>query len=400
MKILMVNKFLHPAGGAETYTFELGKYMEAVGCEVEYFGMYDRDNVVGNRWGIYTSAMDFHKKGMSVYAMNPVRVIYSTEAKRKMRIILENFQPDIVHINNFNYQLTPSILLAADEFRKSRKKEMRIVYTAHDSQLVCPNHYLYHPGTYQVCEKCLEGSYVHCVLERCIHESAARSFLGMTEALYWKKRKIYDVVDVIVCPSAFMKKKLDTNPLLASKTVVLRNFVRPAAAEEKKKGKYVLYFGRYSEEKGVRILLDVCRELPDIPFVFAGGGPLEHLVAGNDNVRNAGFLKEADLDEAIRNARFSVCPSVCNENCPFSVIESIMQGTPVMASRRGGIPELIESGKTGWLFTAGNRDMLRNMIREIWDSNEPEQFVELCRNVHFDTLEEYGDKLLKLYQLH
>ena len=118
----MVNKFLYPAGGAETYVFKLGKYWETHGHEVEYFGMYHPDNIVGNRWNLCTGAMDFHKKGISSYFTNPFKIIYSMEAKKKMGIILNEFQPDVIHMNNFNYQLTPSTLLAIEKYRKKTKK--------------------------------------------------------------------------------------------------------------------------------------------------------------------------------------------------------------------------------------------------------------------------------------
>lgn len=397
LKILMVNKFLHPAGGAETYTFKLGAYWSANGHEVEYFGMHHPDNVVGNRWNLYTGTLDFHRQGIRSNLVNPFKLVYSAEAKKKIGKILAAFQPDVLHINNFNYQLTPSILLAVEEYRKTHRKRIQVVYTAHDPQLVCPNHYMYSPQKHQVCDKCLHGSFGNCIRERCIHHSVLRSGLGTAEAVYWNRRKIYRSIDVIVCPSLFMKQALDTNPMLAAKTVVLRNFVEPVAPQAPQKGNYVLYFGRYSEEKGLRMLLEACRELPHIPFVFAGGGPLEPMLCGIQNVKNVGFLKGKELEDVIRGARFSVCPSECNENCPFSVIESMMHGTPVLGSDRGGIPELIEDGQNGWLFSVGDPAVLKNMLNRIWNSDEPERFANACQRVKFDSLGEYAKKLLEFY---
>lgn len=235
MKVLMVNKFLYPAGGAETYVFKLGKYLEEHGCQVEYFGMYHPENAAGNSLGLYGKAVDFHRKGILSNMINPLKVIYSPDARKKISWILEKFRPDVMHVNNFNYQLTPSILEAADMYRKKTQRKLKIIYTAHDPQLVCPNHYLYHPGTFEICERCLGGRYINCVLSRCIHGSAIRSCLGAAEALYWKIRNVYDVFDTILCPSVFMKEKLDTDPVLAQKTVFLRNFVRPVKQEKKKK---------------------------------------------------------------------------------------------------------------------------------------------------------------------
>ena len=174
--------------------------------------------------------------------------------------------------------------------------------------------------------------------------------------------------------------------------------MEPVKEAEKKKGSYVLYFGRYSEEKGIRTLLQVCRELPQIPFVFAGGGPLEALTEGIPNVKNMGFLSQEQLDPVIRGARFSICPSECNENCPFSIIESMMHKTPVLGSDRGGIPELIETGHTGWLFSAGEKEKLKDSIVRIWNSEEPEKFEEACGRKSFDSLETYAKKLLQWYR--
>lgn len=397
MNILMVNKFLHPAGGAEIYMLRLGEQLTALGHCVEYFGMAHPDNTVGNRWGLYTANMDFHGGSLLSKAGYPMRVIYSAEARRKMGQLLEQFRPDVVHINNFNYQLTPSILLAAEEYR-GRGNPLRIVYTAHDSQLVCPNHMLFNPAWGQVCEKCLSGSSIPCVQGRCIHNSRSRSMLGALENFYWKKRNVYKTLDTILCPSAFMKSRLDTNPVLARKTVTLRNFVSHTPATEGSAGAYVLYFGRYSVEKGIHTLVDACRALPQIPFVFAGGGPLEQMLDGIPNVRNAGFLSGQALQDLIRGARFSVCPSVCHDTAPFSVMESIMAGTPVLGSDRGGIPDLIHAGRTGWIFPAGDAEALKRDIQRIWDSEEPEQFMDACLDVHFDSLAEYTEKLLAIYQ--
>ena len=397
MKILMVNKFLHPAGGAETYFMKLGDYLTRCGHQVEYFGMDHPENCVGNQWGRYTSPVDFHNSSALTRAFYPFRIIYSGEAKRKITAILSAYQPDVVHINNFNFQLTPSILVAMEAYRRKVNPAVRIIYTAHDSQLVCPSHLMYQAREKQVCEACLGGHYGACIRGKCIHGSALRSCLGALEAYYWNRRGIYRVIDTVICPSAFLKQKLDTNPVLAERTLVLRNFVAKSTLPPLENQGYILYFGRFSEEKGISTLLEVCRQLPQIPFVFAGGGPLEDRIAGIPNVKNVGFLQGRPLEELIRGARFCVCPSECNENCPFSVMESLMQGTPVLGARRGGIPELIADGRTGWLFPAGDRQALQAAIERIWQSGEPEAFRPACRAVQFDSLEEYAQKLLQLY---
>ena len=146
-------------------------------------------------------------------------------------------------------------------------------------------------------------------------------------------------------------------------------------------------------------MLKVCRELPQVNFIFAGTGPLEEAVNGIPNIKNVGFQKGAALEKLIWEARFSIYPSEWYENCPFSVMESQMYGTPVLGANIGGIPELIQVGKTGELFESGNASELKKQIEKLWNDRElSEEYSRNCREVNFDTLEEYYGKLLKIYE--
>ena len=361
MKVLMINKFLHPNGGSETYIFKLGEYLNENGHQVQYFGMEHEGRIVGNKVNAYTSDMDFHNGSKLSKLTYPVKTIYSREARKKIRQVLDDFKPDVCHLNNFNYQLTPSIILEIVKWRKQSGKSCKIVYTAHDYQLVCPNHLCNNQG--QNCEKCLSGSFLNCTKGKCIHQSTAKSFIGTLEASYWNTTKVYRHIDTIICCSHFLKSKLDTNSLLSEKTVAMHNFIDKAKAHESSvKKDYVLYFGRYSEEKGVKTLIDVCKSLPDINFVFAGTGPLESELADIQNITNVGFKTGDKLVSIIARAKFSLCPSQCYENCPFSVMESQMYGTPVIGADIGGIPELIKDKVTGELFESGNALELKEKI--------------------------------------
>ena len=96
MKILMVNKFLYPNGGSETYIFQLGEELQKRGHEVQYFGMEHEGRIVGNRIDCYTSDMDFHT-GKLQKLLYPFKIIYSVEAKRRMGRVLQDMHPDVVH---------------------------------------------------------------------------------------------------------------------------------------------------------------------------------------------------------------------------------------------------------------------------------------------------------------
>ena len=397
MRILMINKFLYPNGGSETYIFKLGDYLKSQGHEVQYFGMEHKGRCVGNRVNAYTSDMDFHGGSKLAKLTYPLKTIYSSEARKKLRLVLNDFKPDVCHLNNFNYQLTPSIILEIQKWRKEGNK-CRIVFTAHDYQLVCPNHMCNNPNTGENCEKCLGGHFLNCVKGKCIHGSTARSVIGMLEAEFWKRNGAYNYIDTMICCSKFLKTKMDSNPLFAQKTIALHNFVDKVEWKDTCKKEYVLYFGRYSKEKGIETLIQVCKQLPDIPFVFAGTGPLESELSGIPNVRNVGFQRGKALEKLIRGARFSIYPSEWYENCPFSVMESQMYGTPVLGADIGGIPELIEAGKTGTLFESGNANDLKEKIQTLWsDRALTDQYMENCKAIRFDTIEDYYKKLIPIY---
>ena len=399
MRILMINKFLYPNGGSETYIFKLGEYLISQGHEVQYFGMEHEGRCVGNRVNAYTSDMDFHGGSKLAKLTYPIKTIYSREARQKIRLVLEDFQPDVCHLNNFNYQLTPSMILEIVKWRKEFGKKCKIVFTAHDYQLICPNHMLNNPNTHQNCEKCLGGRFVNCIKGKCIHGSTAKSAIGMMEAELWKWMGTYQYIDTMICCSEFMKRKMDSNPLFATKTVSMHNFIDDVERKCVQKKDYVLYSGRFSEEKGIGTLIKVCKELPEIPFVFAGTGPLEKSINGVSNIRNSAFQKGEALEKLIREARFSIYPSEWYENCPFSVMESQVYGTPVLGANIGGIPELIWVGKTGELFESGNADDLKRKVQKLYEDKQLcEEYSENCKEINFDTIEEYYEKIMKLYQ--
>jgi len=404
VKILLVNKFLHPNGGSETYIFELAKQLKYMGHEVQFFGMEHEKRCVGNRIDCYTDNMDFHT-GKLQKILYPFKIIYSKEARKKIRVVLDDFKPDVVHLNNINFQITPSILYEIKNFEKKTGNKVKIVATAHDYQWICPNHMLYIPHKEEICERCTGGNFANCAKHNCIHNSKVKSILGSVESYFYHIRKTYDLIDVIICPSEFLKRQLAKDKVLAPKLVAWHNFVtiqqsdvmsKEAGSE---KENYVLYFGRFSKEKGIETLLEVCKQLPEIPFVFAGSGPLEDKVNQVSNIKNMGFQTGDDLKELIQNARFSIYPSEWYENCPFSVMESIMYGTPVIGADIGGIPELIRKGVDGELFKSGSVEELKSAIQSLYNNTEKvNQYTKACRENSYDSLQTYCGKLLDIYQ--
>jgi glycosyltransferase involved in cell wall biosynthesis len=398
LRVLMVNKFLYPNGGSETYIFKLGDYLKEQGHRVEYFGMEHEGRCVGNSAEAYTSDMDFHT-GKMQKLLYPLKIIYSVEARKKIKQVLDKFKPDVVHLNNFNFQLTPSIILEIKKYESRIGRSIRIIFTAHDYQLVCPNHMMNNPITRKNCEKCLGGNFFNCIKDKCIHGSTIKSTIGSIEGYFWAMMTTYKYIDVIICPSRFLAKMMNTNPLFKRKTIVLHNFIDKFEWKDSVKQGYALYFGRFSEEKGIKTLITACKSLPNIQFVFAGTGPLEDKIKAVSNIKNVGFKRGTALEKLIREACFSIYPSEWYENCPFSVMESQMYGTPVLGADIGGVPELIEVGKTGELFKSADAIELTKMIEILWgDKSKVDEYTSNCKNIKFDTLSVYCEKLMEIYE--
>lgn len=395
MKILLVNKFLYPKGGAETYIFNLGSVLSSKGYSVEYFGLQNEKNTVGNSADSYVSDIDF-SLGTKKNLKAPLRIVYSSEARRKIRAVLEKFQPDVVHLNNIQFHLTPSIILEIEKYRRKSGRNIKIIYTAHDFQLVCPSHGMF-DSDMKICTKCLDGNYFQCVKGKCMKKSLAKSVLAAADACFWKAGKAYDFIDKIICPSYFLKSMLDTQERFKTKTTAIHNFVEPVSAVYDKED-YILQFGHLSKDKGTLTVLEAAKRMPEKRFVFAGFGEAEEAIAQVPNAEFVGFKTGDELKALIGKAACSVCSSEIFENCPFSVIESQIYGTPVIGSELGGIPELISENETGLIFEAGNADELVKKLRFLLETEgKLEEFTENCRKAQFETAETYYEKIMQIY---
>lgn len=397
MKILMVNKFLYSRGGCETYMLKLAEEFKAKGHQVEYFGMYDEKNTVGNTAGQYTSNMDFHSKGLA-RLLYPFKIIYSTEAARKIGKVLDEFKPDIVHMNNINFQLTPSIIYAI------KKRNIPLVQTVHDYQMICPNHLLYSFSEVKPCERCINGSKMNCLKYNCIHDSKIKSLLGVIEAKLYTMLKTYKKVDLYVCPSKFLEDKLlSASDVYAGKTFAIHNFIekKPIPQRVAAEKPYIAFASRLSKEKGVELLAQAAKLLPDYTFAVAGSGPDDECLKNIPNVTMKGFLSGDELNSFVANARVMILPSVWYENCPLNILETHSFGVPVITMNSGGMAELVEDGKTGVLINEPTAEAIADAIKKCF---EDEAFYatlqQNCEKLRERIIEvgDYCDVLTEKYQ--
>lgn len=391
----MVNKFLYPAGGAETYMFKLGKHLEALGNEIQYFGMDSESRCVSNMLDCYTDKIDFRNAGTTKKIKYSVKSVYSAEAKQKIARVLDAFKPDIVHLNNINFQLTPAII------PEIKKRGIPIVQTVHDVQIACPNHRMYNEETQKICSECKINRYLPCIKNKCVHGSALKSALAAFESYLYHKKGTYNLVDRYICPSDFMKEAIASGGISEDRITVLHNFsdIQAETKRDSSCEKYILYFGRLSIEKGIKTLIEAVKELPEITLILAGTGPLEKIADGIENIKAIGFKSGDELKGLIRNAMFAVCPSEWYENCPMSVVEALSLGTPVICSDLGGSKELIENGKTGIVFEAGSKDALKEAILTLYNNPEElEKMRPLCLEASSNNIERYSERLLNIYR--
>ncbi len=397
MKILMVNKFLYPRGGSESYMLYLADHLKKIGHEVEFFGMYDENNTVGNSAGIYTKNMDFHSNGIG-RLLYPYKIIYSFEAKRKIMKVIEDFKPDIVHMNNINFQLTPSVIYGI------KKKKVPIVQTVHDYQMICPNHLLYNFEKNTPCEKCVGGAYKECIKNKCIHGSKIKSIIGAFEAKFYAALKTYKNVDLFVCPSRFLENKLlSAREYYRGKTKTVHNFIDKGKfkSTSQKGENYIAFAGRLSKEKGIENIRGVAELLPGYSFMIAGSGPDEKILKGIPNVKLCGFLAGDELYDFLRKAKVLLLPSVCYENCPLSILEAQCMGVPVVTMNSGGMAELVKNNVTGALVNEPTPEAIAMKLKNVLEDEK--YYSSLKKNCESGKdsilgVEEYAGILIKEYE--
>ena len=395
MRILLVNKFHYLRGGSEKYYFELAQLLKSKGHTVGFFSMKHEENITTGDAEYFVEEIDLNT-GSKLKALD---VIYSQENKRLMAKALEEFKPDIVHINNFQRQLSASIIDAIKE------KNIPIVMTAHDLNPICPASIMLYNG--EVCDDCITKGYSQCIKKKCVKGSTLKSTLGVMEKKYYDIHKVFRKIDCIISPSEFIKNQLVNGKLKYNDIVTLHNFVNESERNEYVLGDYAFYLGRLSKEKGILNLIEAIGYIPNAKLLIAGDGPerekieayiSEHKLDGR--ITLLGYQNQDSIHKYITNSRFVVIPSICNENCPYSVLEAMEIGKPIVASRIGGIPELIADGENGYLYKADDINELKEKLILMLDNDDKvNRFAQKSRELYesYYSPDSYYNELIKIY---
>ncbi len=361
MRILQVNKYFYLKGGSEAYLFSLINGLRSSGHVVAEFAMHDQKNKQSDWEGYFTSYVDYQTENLGKKIQFAGKIIYSFEARKKIGRLLDAFKPDIVHLHIFQHQLSASIL------PEIKKRNIPIVYTAHDLKSVCPNYKMLSNGL--VCEECKGGHYYNCFKKRCVKNSSLKSMVNVIEMYFYRYKKYYELIDIVITPSNFYRKKLVEFGFPEKKVIHVPNFVdENLFIPTYNHHGYFIYLGRLSEEKGVLTLLDAMKLVPSGQLVIIGTGPLEEEIKSKisssniSNVKLVGFQTGESLKQYIEHSMFSILPSEWYENGPISLIENFACGKPVIGADIGGIPEHISDGVDGLIFRSGNHVDLAEKI--------------------------------------
>jgi len=333
MKILVINKFLYPKGGAETYLLALSKLLRQDGHEVIYFSQQNKKNISASTAKYFLPDLDLsgqNKKNI----LGLGRIFWSFSAQKKLDQLIKTEKPDLVHLHNIYHQISPSIL------KTIKKHNLPVVMTVHDFKLVKHDYTLRADG------------------QKTRHKnSLAIDLLLKAEMTFHKLLKIYEKnIDLFIAPSEFVKKELLKKGFDEKKIIVVPHFIDLTTypnSQNTEAGDYILYAGRLDESKGVDLLIKVANRINNnLKLKIAGTGPqekkLHELVKKLGAEKKVEFLKHLDkqqLINVIKNCRFTVFPSRVHETFGLGILESYACFKPTLASRAGAFTEILQMAK-------------------------------------------------------
>jgi glycosyltransferase involved in cell wall biosynthesis len=348
VRVLLVHNRYRSFGGEERHLDLLEQGLGEAGVEVRRF---ERASVDAGNTTVSRLAIGL---GMT----------YRPSSARSIREPLRAWRPDVVHVHNLLPLLTPSIL------REAKRHGAAVVLTTHNYRLFCPAGALVRRG--KVHDDCVEGSSLGCGLRKARDSWAESVAYGLAIELHRRLRLMERWVDAYVTPSAFLRGLLVRAGFPAERIRLIRYGVRvprwsPTSPE------FALYAGRLTDEKGVRTLIEASRLAPGVPLVIAGEGPLVSAVraAANGAMTYVGFLPADALGELRAKAAFAVVPSEWPDVLPFAALESIAEGTPVLTTDLGGLPEIARNG-AGVVVPAGDAEALATAMQQLWRRSQDE----------------------------
>jgi glycosyltransferase involved in cell wall biosynthesis len=388
MKILMVTDYGNMYGGAETYMFTLKKYLENDGNTVAVLTSNIIPKISENKC---TFKCENYKQSKIIYK------IFNINAYLKIRKVIKKFRPDIVHLHNFLYCGTPSILAVL--------KNIPTVMTVHDYAITCPN--TIRVDYYN--ELCMSSFGRICLEKNC---SNRRIYYYRRIKMMILKRLLRNV-NLFIAPSNFMSNVLNINNIVP---IIKLNYSIDLSLFSSEKTEMtennILFIGRIAKEKGIEYLLAamprILKDISDAKLLIAGDGNeknnlikmTEQLNIGR-HVEFLGAIPPEKTPDLYQKANIVVVPSTWPEVFGIVGLEAMAMGKVVIGSDIGGIPEWLEHGKTGFLVEPRNSDELAEKIIRILSDKELAR--KLAKNARQKVEKEFNmknhiEKIEKIYQ--
>ncbi len=403
MRICLVNTYHYRRGGDSTYTFDLADLLRRKGHEVVHFAMNHPRNAESEFAPYFARHIDFKEIFATGSLLGKLRALlsslYSREARKSFAKLLDATKPDIIHLQNFRRHLTFSVV------EEARRRRIPVIFTAHDYDAICPNSLLFAHG--KICEIC-KGKYFYRALDRRCKEGSFMGTLAIVlEGTYVKLMKYYDHIKIIVTPSEFLRTKLIQAGFDASRIVAIHNFIDSNLYKPQYGGSGFIYYGRLAPEKGLIDLVRAASQAREVEVLIAGDGPLKDDLEkakadfGATNVHMLGYLERDRLLKVVSEASAVVMPSIWYENFPYAILEAFAAGKPVIASRIGGMPEIVLDGTTGLGFEPGNWLALAKHMLYLHDNPEVAQAMGKQARQLVETYfnaDNHYEKLIEIYE--
>ncbi len=298
------------------------------------------------------------------------RMTWSSRLVGELEQELDGFQPHVVHVHNVYPALGPAVHMAA------RRLTIPLVMTVHNQRLRCPNGLMFTEGS--PCRRCERGLYTNAIRHDCFQTRTQAAAYATSLWLHRFILRLEEQVALFIAPSVFMRDRLLEWGIAEHRVAMIRNFTPLPNDASSEPGRYGIYLGRLSIEKGLPELLRALREAGDPPFWFVGDGPSEvalRRLAGQLELDRTQFLGRVDYPEIpgiVRGARYLVLPSLCDENAPLAALEAMAEGRPLLVTRAGGLPELVQEG-AGLICDRGSVADMAAQIRRMASDDD------LCR---------------------
>ncbi|MEM2045956.1 MAG: glycosyltransferase family 4 protein [Candidatus Bathyarchaeia archaeon] len=324
--------------------------------------------------------------------------VWNREAYQSLRSLIRDKRPHIVHVHNTFPLASPAVIRAA------KAEGVPVVMTLHNYRLLCLNALLFRQS--QVCEDCLGHLPWRGVVHGCYRDSRAASAVVAAMLTVHRAWGTWTLVDRFITLTESARQKFIRAGFPPEKLVVKPNFVHPDPGIGKGQGRYALFVGRLSLEKGVRTLLRAWEKLNrEIPLKIVGDGPLAKEVRqAAEQMRGVEWLGRKSREEVyalMGDAWFLVFPSEWYEGFPLVIAESLAKGLPIVATALGSQGSLVDHGRTGLLFRPGDPEDLATKVK--WLLSHPEELTHMRQEARAEyeakyTPEKNYEALVRIYR--